>query len=107
MVKGAASCCGGFSTTALKTGPAGVPMPFEAPGVGVGKKLHAEDGSGEPRPKDQLSNCGGDTGANALTTVTPSGATNARYSPSAASWKLVWRGPEGSLRSFPEAKTIK
>ena len=41
-----------------------------------------------------------------MTFVVPSGEINARYSPFAFNSKSVWSGDSGSIRSFPEAKTM-
>src|SRR5687768_15380969 len=49
----------------------------------------------------------GNSGVNAVAIVSPSGLTRARYSPPAASAKLVCNGRPGVARFLPEAKTTK
>ena len=49
--------------------------------------------------------CGGKIGANESTIVVPSGRTNARYSPPAASLKFVCSSPAGGEAALSEAKT--
>src|SRR2546428_5554756 len=107
MVNGPAAGCGGFFTTAPKIGPARVPPALGAPGVGVEKKLQAGDDAGSPRPNDTFSNCGGEEGANAPTTLTPLRAPHATDSPSPQSWETHRHPPPRTKPFFPHAKTTR
>src|SRR6266566_9192628 len=51
--------------------------------------------------------CGGKVGANSVAILTPSGLTNARYSPLALRLKLACSGAPATARFLPEAKTIR